>query len=82
MFLDSMIHKIKPVISFLQILLLFAMYYFVNFFCNLQLALPSETTMGTCFLQNYIESILALQDASCRLVQGLSLLKAYHYLIC
>lgn len=37
---------------------------------GIKLALPSETTMGTCFLQNYIESILALQDASCRLVQG------------
>ncbi|KAJ9673519.1 hypothetical protein PVL29_023218 [Vitis rotundifolia] len=37
---------------------------------GIKLALPSETTMGTCFLQNYIDSILALQDASCRLVQG------------
>lgn len=36
----------------------------------LQLALPSETTTGRCFLQHYIESILALQEASCRLVQG------------
>ncbi|ESQ46642.1 hypothetical protein EUTSA_v10000457mg [Eutrema salsugineum] len=27
-------------------------------------ALPRETTTGTCFLQHYIESILALQEAS------------------
>nr|DAD39808.1 TPA_asm: hypothetical protein HUJ06_014131 [Nelumbo nucifera] len=37
---------------------------------GIKLALPSETTTGTCFLQHYIESILALQDASCRLAQG------------
>lgn len=37
---------------------------------GIKLALPSEMTTGTCFLQRYIESILALQDASCRLVQG------------
>uniref|UniRef100_A0A5B6YTK4 UTP-monosaccharide-1-phosphate uridylyltransferase n=1 Tax=Davidia involucrata TaxID=16924 RepID=A0A5B6YTK4_DAVIN len=37
---------------------------------GIKLALPSESTTGTCFLQRYIESILALQDASCRLVQG------------
>jgi len=30
----------------------------------LQLALPAETTTGTCFIQHYIESILALQEAS------------------
>jgi len=30
----------------------------------LQVALPAETTTGTCFIQHYIESILALQDAS------------------
>lgn len=35
-----------------------------------QLALPSESTTGACFLQHYIESILALQAASCRLAQG------------
>lgn len=35
-----------------------------------QLALPSESATGTCFLQYYIESILALQDASCRFVHG------------
>lgn len=29
-----------------------------------QLALPTETTTGTCFLQYYIESILALSEAS------------------
>ncbi|KAF8411727.1 hypothetical protein HHK36_004285 [Tetracentron sinense] len=37
---------------------------------GIKLALPSVSTTGTCFLQHYIESILALQDASCRLVQG------------
>ncbi|XP_026457565.1 UDP-sugar pyrophosphorylase-like [Papaver somniferum] len=37
---------------------------------GIKLALPSETTTGTCFLQHYIESILALQEASCRLAQG------------
>ncbi|WOK92093.1 hypothetical protein Cni_G00784 [Canna indica] len=35
---------------------------------GIKLALPSETTSGKCFLQHYIESILALQEASCRLV--------------
>ncbi|KAK9167318.1 hypothetical protein Scep_002509 [Stephania cephalantha] len=34
----------------------------------MQLALPSETVTGTCFLQHYVESILAMQDASHRLV--------------
>ncbi|KAJ8450334.1 hypothetical protein Cgig2_004791 [Carnegiea gigantea] len=33
-------------------------------------ALPSETCTGTCFLELYIESILALQEASCRLAEG------------
>lgn len=37
-----------------------------------QVALPRETTTGVCFLQYYIESILALQDASYKLMQGLS----------
>ncbi|KAJ6823482.1 UDP-sugar pyrophosphorylase isoform X2 [Iris pallida] len=37
---------------------------------GIKLALPSETTTGTCFLQHYIESILALQVASCKLSQG------------
>ncbi|KAA8538392.1 hypothetical protein F0562_028062 [Nyssa sinensis] len=37
---------------------------------GIKVALPSESTTGTCFIQQYIESILALQDASCRLVQG------------
>lgn len=37
---------------------------------GIKVALPSESVTGTCFLQHYIESILALQDASCRLVQG------------
>jgi len=36
---------------------------------GIKVALPAETTAGTLFLQNYIESILALQDASCRLTQ-------------
>ncbi|OWM85127.1 hypothetical protein CDL15_Pgr027914 [Punica granatum] len=31
---------------------------------GIKVALPAETTTGTCFLQHYIESILALQDAS------------------
>ncbi|KAJ4950375.1 hypothetical protein NE237_027207 [Protea cynaroides] len=34
---------------------------------GIKLALPSESTTGTCFLQQYIESILALQEASCKL---------------
>ncbi|KAF8377081.1 hypothetical protein HHK36_030454 [Tetracentron sinense] len=37
---------------------------------GIKLALPLESTTGTCFLQHYIESILALQDASGRLIQG------------
>ncbi|KAI9201403.1 hypothetical protein LWI28_022961 [Acer negundo] len=37
---------------------------------GIKVALPAETSIGTCFLQHYIESILALQDASCRLAQG------------
>ncbi|XP_015885782.1 UDP-sugar pyrophosphorylase [Ziziphus jujuba] len=37
---------------------------------GIKVALPRETTTGTCFLQHYIESILALQDASCKLTQG------------
>ncbi|KAJ0026401.1 hypothetical protein Pint_08084 [Pistacia integerrima] len=36
---------------------------------GIKVALPAETTSGTCFLQNYIECILALQDASCQLTQ-------------
>lgn len=39
-------------------------------FCILQVALPAETTTGTCFLQHYIESILALQEVSSKLSQG------------
>ncbi|XP_043722977.1 UDP-sugar pyrophosphorylase-like isoform X2 [Telopea speciosissima] len=34
---------------------------------GIKVALPSESTTGTCFLQHYIESILALQEASCKL---------------
>lgn len=40
-------------------------------FTTLQVALPLESTTGTCFLQHYIESILALQEASCKLGEGL-----------
>ncbi|XP_028757612.1 UDP-sugar pyrophosphorylase [Neltuma alba] len=37
---------------------------------GIKVALPVETTSGTCFLQHYIESILALQEASNKLSQG------------
>ncbi|KDO80459.1 hypothetical protein CISIN_1g006297mg [Citrus sinensis] len=37
---------------------------------GIKVALPAETTTGTCFLQNYIECILALQESSCRLAEG------------
>ncbi|GMY06652.1 UDP-sugar pyrophosphorylase [Fagus crenata] len=37
---------------------------------GIKVALPAETTTGTCFLQQYIESILALQEASCSFSQG------------
>ncbi|XWS15182.1 hypothetical protein CRYUN_Cryun35bG0072400 [Craigia yunnanensis] len=37
---------------------------------GIKVALPAETTTGTCFLQLYIESILALQEASSRLTKG------------
>ncbi|KAL6212010.1 hypothetical protein ACLB2K_017233 [Fragaria x ananassa] len=37
---------------------------------GIKVALPRETTTGTCFLQHYIETILALQDASCKLSEG------------
>lgn len=37
---------------------------------GIKVALPIETTTGACFLQHYIESILALQETSCRLAQG------------
>ncbi|KAG5050451.1 hypothetical protein JHK85_011554 [Glycine max] len=33
-------------------------------YSGIKLALPAETTTRTCFVQNYIESILALQEAS------------------
>ncbi|KAH9307627.1 hypothetical protein KI387_035538, partial [Taxus chinensis] len=33
-------------------------------YSGIKLALPSEITTGTCFLQLYVESILALQEAS------------------
>ncbi|CAH9128460.1 unnamed protein product [Cuscuta epithymum] len=37
---------------------------------GIKVALPQETTTGTCFLEHYIESILALQEASCESSQG------------
>lgn len=37
---------------------------------GIKVALPAETTTGTCFVQNYIECILALQELSCRLAEG------------
>ncbi|MBA0667862.1 hypothetical protein Goklo_000879 [Gossypium klotzschianum] len=37
---------------------------------GIKVALLAEATTGTCFLQLYIESILALQEGSCRLTQG------------
>ncbi|KAL7117877.1 hypothetical protein ACP275_03G099900 [Erythranthe tilingii] len=37
---------------------------------GIKVALPLESTTGTCFLQHYIESILALQESSFRLAQG------------
>ncbi|KAK4273974.1 hypothetical protein QN277_017271 [Acacia crassicarpa] len=37
---------------------------------GIKVSLPAETTTGTCFLQHYIEYILALQDASCNLLPG------------
>ncbi|KAJ4840049.1 hypothetical protein Tsubulata_038182 [Turnera subulata] len=39
---------------------------------GIKVALPVETTTGTCFLQQYIESVLALQEASHGRTQGLS----------
>jgi UDP-sugar pyrophosphorylase len=40
--------------------------HFISYFIA-QVALPRETTTGKCYLQHYIESILALQEASCKL---------------
>ncbi|KAH6801402.1 UDP-sugar pyrophosphorylase [Perilla frutescens var. hirtella] len=37
---------------------------------GIKVALPLESVTGTCFLQHYIESILALQDASCKLAEA------------
>ncbi|KAL6511990.1 hypothetical protein OROGR_021587 [Orobanche gracilis] len=37
---------------------------------GIKVALPVESTTWTCFLHHYIESILALQETSCRLDQG------------
>ncbi|KAH6800617.1 UDP-sugar pyrophosphorylase, partial [Perilla frutescens var. hirtella] len=36
---------------------------------GIKVALPLESVTGTCFLQHYIESILALQEASCKLAE-------------
>ncbi|RDX88972.1 UDP-sugar pyrophosphorylase 1 [Mucuna pruriens] len=33
-------------------------------YSGIKVALPAETTTGTCFIQHYIESILALEEAS------------------
>ncbi|CAN6173475.1 unnamed protein product [Urochloa humidicola] len=35
---------------------------------GIKVALPRETATGKCFLQHYIESILSLQEASCKMV--------------
>ncbi|KAL7176325.1 hypothetical protein ACSBR2_029799 [Camellia fascicularis] len=37
---------------------------------GIKVALPQESSSETCFLQHYIESILASQEASCKLVEG------------
>ncbi|KAK1409953.1 hypothetical protein QVD17_36484 [Tagetes erecta] len=37
---------------------------------GIKVALPMETTTGTCFLQHYIESILSLSEASFKQAQG------------
>ncbi|KAK9061568.1 hypothetical protein SSX86_018750 [Deinandra increscens subsp. villosa] len=37
---------------------------------GIKLALPMETTTGTCFLQHYIESILSLSETSIKQAQG------------
>ncbi|KAH6770847.1 UDP-sugar pyrophosphorylase [Perilla frutescens var. hirtella] len=37
---------------------------------GIKVALPLESVTGTCFLQHYIESILALQEASCKLAEA------------
>ncbi|KAM6543980.1 hypothetical protein CsatB_008427 [Cannabis sativa] len=37
---------------------------------GIKVALPRETSTGTCFLQHYIESVLALEEASYGLTQG------------
>ncbi|CAN0928422.1 UDP-sugar pyrophosphorylase [Linum grandiflorum] len=41
-------------------------------YSGIKVALPQETTTGTCFLQHYIENILALQEASCKMTGGQS----------
>lgn len=56
-------------------------FQFYNNTYHFQVALPQETTTGTCFLQHYIESVLALQEASCKLSQGLNLL-CFFFLPC
>nr|GEU63393.1 UDP-sugar pyrophosphorylase [Tanacetum cinerariifolium] len=37
---------------------------------GIKVALPMETTTGTCFLEHYIESILSLSEASCKHAEG------------
>ncbi|CAI0610505.1 unnamed protein product [Linum tenue] len=39
---------------------------------GIKVALPRETTTGACFLQHYIENVLALQEASCKVTGGQS----------
>eukprot|EP00250_Pteridium_aquilinum_P006680 c16546_g1_i1 orf=347-2179(-) len=40
-------------------------------YSGIKIALPSQTTTGTCFLNLYIKSILALQDASIAANEGM-----------
>ncbi|KAH1202757.1 PTI1-like tyrosine-protein kinase [Glycine max] len=49
------------ILGLITIVVFFVMVNIVNL---TQLALPAETTIGTCFVQHYIESILVLQEAS------------------
>ncbi|GKA85778.1 UDP-sugar pyrophosphorylase [Tanacetum coccineum] len=37
---------------------------------GIKVALPMETTTGTCFLEHYIESILSLSEARCKHAEG------------
>ncbi|CAN1761803.1 UDP-sugar pyrophosphorylase 1 [Linum perenne] len=44
-----------------------------------EVALPQETTTGTCFLQHYIENVLALLEASCKMTGGRSMVISVEY---